>query len=294
MRALLGAGLALAAMAHGAAAQSEAALRRAFEGKTVTVRIDMPGTSQGIDVNPLETDPVNFREVAQRLKENGTAVRIGQQMMITKVAVRDWYVEFHLGGGGYGTTNDLLNEQSSVQVEQQGETREERRLRDLIRSTTDREQRKRLERDLDDLRSRRERANARARAEAERTNIAREASLRVKRAESGSRFNVRYRGGFPPDALTPDGMMRALAPYVDFANAPVDRVGSGGGGPGVSGLRKGQSIAQVEALLGPAVTAADSQDGSRRVTKRTYHHDEMHIVASFVSGVLVDFVITPL
>jgi hypothetical protein len=289
MRALLVALLALAAIVHQAGAQSEAALRRAFEGKTVTVRIDMPATSQGIDVNPLEADPVSFREVAQRLKEHGTAARIGQQMMISKVAVRDWYIEFHLGGGGYGTTNDLLNEESSVHVEQQGETREERRLRDLIRSTTDREQRKRLERDLDDLRSRRERSNARARAEAQRANIAREAILRDKRAESGSRFNVRYRGGFPPDALTPEGVMRALALYVDFNSASAP----GTSGVGVSGLRKGQSVAQVEALLGPAVTAVESRDGSRLVTKRTYHHDEMHILASFVSGVLVDFIITP-
>jgi hypothetical protein len=289
MRALLVTMLALAVMAQQAAAQSEAALRRAFEGKTVTVRIDMPATSQGIDVNPLEADPVSFREVAQRLKEHGTAARIGQQMMISKVAVRDWYIEFHLGGGGYGTTNDLLNEESSVQVEQQGETREERRLRDLIRTTTDREQRKRLERDLDDLRSRRERSNARARAEAQRANIAREASLREKRAVSGSRFNVRYRGGFPSDALTPEGVMRALAPYVDFNSGSAP----GSSGVGVSGLRKGQSVAQVEALLGPAVTAVESRDGSRLVTKRTYHHDEMHILASFVSGVLVDFIITP-
>ena len=42
------------------------------------------------------------------------------------------------------------------------------------------------------------------------------------------------------------------------------------------------------------MTAADEKDRSRSVTRRTYRHDEMHIVASFVSGVLVDFVIPPL
>jgi hypothetical protein len=289
MRALFGAVLALVAITHDVAAQNEAALRRAFEGKTVTARIDMPATSQGIDVNPLEEPAVNFREVAQRLKEHGTAVRIGQQVMITKIVVRDWYIEFLLGGGGYGTTSDLLGEESGVSVQQAGETREERRVRERIRSTTDRDERRRLERELDDLRSRRERDNARARAEAQRTNIAREASVRAKRAESGSRFNVRYKGGFAPDALTPEAVMRALAPYVEFGGAPVVV-----GGVGVSGLRKGQSIAHVEGLLGPAVTAVEERDGSRMVTKRTYRHDEMKIVASFVSGVLVDFVITPL
>src|SRR6266550_1139380 len=91
-RCLLTATFALAAIGDEAAAQNEAALRAAFEGKIVTARIDMPATSQGIDVNPLEATPVDFRDVAQRLKENGTAIRIGQQVMITKVVVREWYI----------------------------------------------------------------------------------------------------------------------------------------------------------------------------------------------------------
>ena len=40
----------LLALAVPAAAQDEAALRSAFEGKRVTLRIDMPGTSDGVDV----------------------------------------------------------------------------------------------------------------------------------------------------------------------------------------------------------------------------------------------------
>ena len=250
-RIVFGATLALLATAHGAAAQNEAALRTAFEGKTVTSRIDMPATSQGIDVNPLDATPVNFRELAQRLKDNGTAIRIGQQVMITKVVVREWYIEFQLGGGGYGTFGDMLNGSSDVSVVQAGETREEKRLREAIRATSDRNERKRLERELNDRRSERERDNARARADAQQANAARETLLRAKRAESGSRFNVRYKGGFTQDALTPDGVMRALAPYIDFPGAP-----SAAGGIGM--LRKGQTVAQVESLLGPAATASEA------------------------------------
>jgi hypothetical protein len=36
---------------------------------------------------------------------------------------------------------------------------------------------------------------------------------------AGAGFNVRYRNGIPGDALTPDGLMRALAQYVDFGAA---------------------------------------------------------------------------
>ncbi|MEO7512064.1 MAG: hypothetical protein ABIZ91_09935 [Gemmatimonadaceae bacterium] len=44
----------------------------------------MPATSKVIDVFPNEPMPVNWREVADRLKESGTALKMGQSVMITK------------------------------------------------------------------------------------------------------------------------------------------------------------------------------------------------------------------
>ena len=38
------------AIASPAGAQTEETLRAAFEGKRVTLRIDMPGTSDGVDI----------------------------------------------------------------------------------------------------------------------------------------------------------------------------------------------------------------------------------------------------
>jgi hypothetical protein len=312
MRALLGAALALAAVVRGAEAQNEAALRGAFEGKTVALRIDMPATSAGVDVYPLDATPVDFREVAQRLKDNGTAIRIGQQMMVTKVVVKkNSHIEFQLGGGGYGTFGDWAANGSEVSAVAAGETKEEKQLRDRIKRTSDRDEKRRLERELDGLRSARERENARASAEAQQANLARENTIRSRRAESGSRFNIRYRDGIPAEALTPDGVMRALAAYVEFPGAVTAAAGSpatgapgtaslasGSGGAvatkgGVAALRKGQTVAEVEALLGPAATAAEVKDGSMTVTKRTYRHEGLKVVASFVSGVLIDFAITP-
>ena len=69
-------------------AQNEAMLRQAFEGKVVAVKIDMPATQQGVDVYPLDQIPIDFREVAQRLKDNSTALRIGQSVMVTKVVIK--------------------------------------------------------------------------------------------------------------------------------------------------------------------------------------------------------------
>lgn len=304
MRRLLGATLAIAATTSGAAAQDDVALRAAFEGKTVTVRIDMPATSAGVEVYPLDPTPLDFRQLAQRIKDNGLGVRMGQQMMVTKVLVKsDSHIEFQLGGGGYGTFSDGLSGGSDVHIQNAEETKEERALRESIKRTTDKNQRKRLERELDALRSERQRENARAQAEAQQANIAREALLRTKRAESGSRFNIRYRNGIPADALTADGVMRALGQYVEFpwaqptvaTAAPVAMPTAPGAlAPGgVSALHKGLSIREVEALLGPAATASEVQEGSMIIARRTYRHDGKRIMANFVSGVLVDYSITP-
>jgi hypothetical protein len=287
--------VALAAVVRTASAQNEGALRAAFEGRAITLKVDMPATSQGIDVYPQEAMPVDFREVAQRLKDNGTAIRTGQQVMITKVSVKKAHIEFQLGAGGYGTFGDVVTSRREVSAAGAGETAQERSLLEAIKRASGAEK-KRLEREYDALRSARERENSRAAAEAQQANVARDASIRSRGLEAGSRFNIRYKHGFTADATTPAGVVRALAQYADFGALAV-----GGGGPARAGapalgageLRKGMTVAQVEAALGPAVTAAEEPHGSMTITRRTYRPEGMQVTASFVSGVLVDYAITP-
>jgi len=283
---------ALIALAAPLQAQNEAMLRQAFEGKVVAVKIDMPATQQGVDVYPLEQIPVDFREVAQRLKDNSTALRIGQQVMVTKVVVKkNSHIEFQLGGGGYGTFGD--NTSTDVSVVNQSETKAEKALRDSIKHAPGPTKRKQFEKELASLREERERENARAQAEAKQAQSVMEANLRAKRAESGSRFNVRYRNGIPGDALTPDGLMRALAQYVDFGPAPEVAASGSGSGKAHTSLRKGLLLDEVETLLGPAATASETKEGTLTVLKRTYRRDGQKISASFVNEVLIDFAITP-
>lgn len=319
-----------AVLSQGAMAQNEAALRAAFEGKTLTVKVDMPATSKGIDVFPQESMPVNWREMANRMKEFGTALKPGQQVMITKVVVKkDSHIEFQLGGGGWGTFGDYMNSSSSVSADTESESKEERDLKARIKQAQGPTERKRLEKELANVRSERERENSKAKAEAAQANEAREANLRVKRAESGSRFNIRYKNGIPPYALTPQGVAEALAQYAEIAGMPV--VAASAASPGASAvpaganslapanaapaaaaapvaaaaipvgsaqavlaLKKGLTVAEVEALLGPAATANEVKEGTMQVMKRGYRADGKKISASFVGGVLIDYAITPL
>ena len=90
----------LTLLAQPVLAQSEEALRRAFEGKTVVVKIDMPATERGIDLYPRGQRILNFEDYSGRVKDHGIALRSGTPVMVTKVKVKDDLIEFQLGGGG--------------------------------------------------------------------------------------------------------------------------------------------------------------------------------------------------
>lgn len=282
-------------------AQSESALRTAFEGKTITVKIDMPATAYGVDVYPLETTPVNWRQVADRSKDYGTALKMGTQVMVTKIVVKRDHIEFQLGGGGYGTFGD--EGRTAVSAQTESESKEERALRDSARKETNSTKKKALEKELSNLRSARERENSRARAEAAQANELREANVRAKRLTGGSRFNMWYKPMVTAEAMTPEGVMNALKPYVDFSGAAIagasnDNATSGNirpasGANALLSLRKGLLLADVEAMLGPANTASESKEGVLTLMKRNYLHDGKKISTSFVNGVLIDYAIAP-
>jgi hypothetical protein len=88
-------------------AQSERALEEFFLGKFVVARIDMPATQLGIDVYPDREQVVDFEEYSERIKEYGTALRAGDEVLVTKIKLKGRHIEFQLGGGGFGTIGDV-------------------------------------------------------------------------------------------------------------------------------------------------------------------------------------------
>ena len=70
--------LALTLTAAPALAQSEERIRTFFEGQSVRLKLEMPGTSEGVDVYPGLAQPVDFPKHAGRLKKYGTALRRGE------------------------------------------------------------------------------------------------------------------------------------------------------------------------------------------------------------------------
>src|SRR4051812_25152011 len=102
----LAAPLAIALGAAPLAAQTETVLKEDFEGMTVSPKLAMPGTEDGIDVYPGSPRPLDYTQYASRLKKFGTAIKAGEPATITKIKLKSKHIEFQLGGGGYGTFGD--------------------------------------------------------------------------------------------------------------------------------------------------------------------------------------------
>jgi hypothetical protein len=195
------------------AARDYTYLKDVFEGRRVTVRIDMPATSDGVNLHVDSRRPMDVNEYRNNLRRYGVAIRDGETAVVTLVKVKSDLIEFQLGGGGYGTFFDDTD--TSADIPYVGKSDRERWLERAVRDETDRNRRRQLERELDALRDRRERENHRIRIERERISEYKQERLAFRRLQAGSRFNLRFRDRVPHD-LRPDDIMAALAEYVDF------------------------------------------------------------------------------
>ena len=280
------------------AAQSEAALKEHFEGKSVTLKIAMPGTENGVDIYPADPRPLDYPRYAERLKDNGTAIRAGSTAMVTKIRVKSKHVEFQLDGGGYGTMGDETS--SDVAVGSTPKTKREQNLEAELKRETDSVRRRQIKEELDDLRKAREREDARNRAAVADAEAQKESNIRQRRLEGGSRFNIRYRDRLPDEALTPEGIMRALAEYVAFepAAAPMT-FGEVAAAPAAEpskpagrGPRKGMLMPEADEALGTPVKTVERMEGKLKVVTRTYAAPDGQVTAEFVEGVLIRYTVT--
>ena len=280
-----------------ASAVDESALRQHFEGMTVVVKMDMPGSSSGVNVHPGASQPVDFRKVASDIKQYGTGVHAGESITVTKVHIKGHHIEFQLGGGGFGSFADYMATSNTTAAAPyyEGKSHREKSLEHDLKYETDPYERRRMKDELDDLRHERKRDNAWEINQAAQANAESKQEERRLRAEDGSRFNIRYDGAFPSGALTPGGVVAALGKFVGFPGASgraASAAEAPASGASPTALKKGLTLQQVERLLGPAAEAKTETQGGLEIMTRTYSADEQKIVAKFASGVLVEYTIT--
>ena len=282
-------GIALAAPRAEAQGPNEAQIKRHFEGKRVTLRIDMPGAADGVDIRVDR--PFDAQQYGDRLRRFGTSIRSGETATITTIKVKKDLVEFQLDGGGYGTFSDDTS--LSVNMPDVQKTNREKDLEAAVKRETDATKKLQLQRELDDVRNARERENRRIAVTRSLAEERKRAQVAERRLRGGSRFNVRFAGNVPA-TLSPNDIESALAEYVDFSPAPQ-------GGPPPQGSndapvgdglpRKGMLRIDAERQFGRPVSVSERREGTLRVVTIVFNRGDSRITAEFVEDVMIRYTV---
>jgi hypothetical protein len=266
---------------------NEASLRAYFEGKTVALLVDLPGTNEGVDV--WADRRMDAREYGERLKRFGVALQAGDRPVITLVKVKKDVIEFQLAGGGYGTFGD--NTSTSVDIPFVEKSDYEKSLELQLKDEKDPARKRAMERDLREVRAYRERENRRITAERAIIADYKQRWLALRRQQGGSRFNIRYTPAVPA-VVRPDDVMDALRDFVDFSD--MDLPAARGRVPVVSAEtqpRRGMLRADADRLFGAPVDVSQRSEGALLVVTAVFMRGSDRITAEFVEDVMIRFVI---
>lgn len=271
-------------------AQTGTPIETAFIGREVTVKVDMPATQQGIDLNFDRQQPMDWNQYQQRTKEFGVALHKGDIVRVTRVVEKKDRIEFQLAGGGYGTFGDDTN--TLVSPEYIAPSRYEKDLEKQVADEKDPRRKRDLQRDLDRERDRRRRAQAQAANAAKIASQMKAEQVASKRLQGGSRFNLRWKDSIPSDLRTPDTVQRLLSEYIDFSGQqqPVaDAPPPPPAGYGAQ-VQRGMKVSEVDALYGRGKLVSEniSQDGLKTQVVR-YQTQDAVIEVTFVEGVVVRY-----
>ncbi|MGB8322020.1 MAG: hypothetical protein WCE52_03570 [Candidatus Acidiferrum sp.] len=125
-----------------------------------------------------------------------------------------------------------------------------------------------------------------------------------KRAQGGSRFNLRWSGSIPADQLTPEAVMKLLADYVQFSaatvpsavsptqinTAPAATSNSASAGSPTAQLKRGMKMEEVTTLLGPGKQLSESVgDAGLKTQVFEYLTDDRRAEVTYVDGLVVHF-----
>jgi hypothetical protein len=273
-------------------AQSGTPIETAFVGREVMVKIDMPATQQGIDLNFDRTQPMDWNQYQQRIKQFGIAIHKGDVVRVTKVIEKKDRIEFQLAGGGFGTFGD--DSSTIVSPEYIAPSRYEKDLERQIGDEKDPRRKRDLQRDLDRERERRQRAQAQSANAAKIASQMKAEQVAGKRLQGGSRFNLRWKDIIPSDLRNPPGVEQSLAEYVDFnsqqpMNGSVPPPPPPATGYGTQ-VQRGMKVPEVDALYGRGrlVSESLSQEGLKTQVIR-YQTQDATVDVTFVEGVVVRY-----
>ena len=299
----LAASLALMALPGPLPAQSAADVQNYFQGKQVQLKIDMPGSQQGVDLRFDRGTPMDWKQYSSRLKKFGVAIPKDARSTVTTITVKKDLIEFQLDGGGFGTFGDDTN--TTVNATPVEKSNYEKQLERDIANTDDPDQKRQLQRDLDRERDRRQRQDNANQRDAQIASQIKSQQVAQNRVQGGSRFNLRWSGSIPAEQLTPDAVMKLLAPYVDFSDSrqagppqneqPAGNsvAANGDAGSPTGQLKRGMLMTDVTNLLGQGRQLSESVSPEGLKTQVfEYLPGDRRVEVTYVDGLVVRFSIS--
>ena len=278
-----------------------------FQGKQVHLKIDMPGTQQGVDLRFDRGTPMDWKQYSSRLKKFGVAIPKDERATVTTIVVKKDMIEFQLDGGGFGTFGDDTN--TTVEAKPVEKSNYEKQLERDIANTDDPDRKRDLQRSLDRERDRRERQDAANRRAAQVASQIKAQQVAQDRIRGGSRFNLRWTGSIPAEQLNPEAVMKLLEPYVEFADSqaaepaspPANAVGAvatapadaDSAGAATAQLKRGMQLSDVRALLGQGRQLSESVSTEGLKTQIfEYLPGDRRVEVTYVDGLVIRFSIS--
>jgi len=294
---------ALFALAIGATAtvhgQSEAALRDYFQGMNVTAKADLPAGTTGVDIYPDAASTINDAQVGKQVRKFGVAIRRDDPITIKDVRVTAKGIQVELGPSESRTADSETPPTLFVAT---AASQSEKKLEQDIDRETDPARREKMQEELNELILRRAREEARLKDAMAKLAAARakEDSDRQRAVSTVTRLNLLFPAGIPARALSPEYLIAALTPWIDFdreasISAPQDstpratRQVPDQEPPPSTELRKGLTEAELRRMFGDPIKREPRTVDDLHVEILTFKENGTIIEATMVEGVLVRF-----
>lgn len=277
-------------------AQSEEALKLAFEGSRVELRIEMPASSEGIDIYVDKANNLDFEDYSKRVKQHGISLYPGDNVMVTKIKFKKKHIEFQLAGGGFGTFGDESGHVSSVSIAKSSRQEEiEKKLKENKSLSAD--DKKKLENERRDLENNRQVRQREADRQAAFEEEMKKSRIQDLKRTSGSRFNIHFEDKIEDKNITPELVRKAISKYVVFehqkeAPAPQTSAVSSPQSTAPLTLQKGLSIEQVMGLFGIPKNLKTTEECSLEKTTGVFESANQKIEATFIEGILIRYQIS--
>lgn len=188
-------------------------IKKELEGRFVLLKIDMPASNHGIDLNANSEVPLNQKVYNERITEYGISISTGDTTAITKIDHNKNSIIIYLGAGGYDH-NEHLSTTKPKQIVKVSE--KEKSLKKLIAEETDQNKLSKLHRDLNKLKRARKIKQGKIDSKAAESKILEAEKQYIETIKSGSRIYINFPNKVEQSNIDLNTINKILSNYLVY------------------------------------------------------------------------------